>query len=107
LKTVAFRYDAGIVTTIDISHDEYHFPKTGVPVRVDRLLKFKKSLSAVPLRGHVAGIHRRKDYFHGSGVNRIDLYVVYKEQIFISDLSPSDEVARPPCFGPRRTRLFF
>ena len=32
----------------------------------------KNSLPAVPRRGHDAGVLRREDDFHGSGVNRID-----------------------------------
>jgi len=35
-----------------------------------------------------AGIHRREDHFHGSGVNRIDLYLIITRK-FSSLIYPS------------------
>jgi len=55
MKIVIFRYDTGIVTRLYISDDVCCLPWMGAPA-ADRWQKCKKILSAVPRRGHEAGV---------------------------------------------------
>jgi hypothetical protein len=69
MKIVVFSYDAGIVTPLSVRYDDCRRPRRGF-LYGGSLTKIKKnSLPAVPRRGPEAGVLRREDDFHGSGVN--------------------------------------